>query len=53
MSKKLRLLLLVREAMLLASCWPFELPTAGDHDDDHHYRARPARSFRAMGCVGE
>jgi hypothetical protein len=37
MSKKLRLLLLVLEAMLLASCWPFEsYPPAADHDDDHH-----------------
>jgi hypothetical protein len=34
MSKKLRLLLLVLEAMLLALRI---LPTAGDHDDDHHY----------------
>ena len=53
MSRKFSLLLLVLEATLLASAGPSNLTHGSRPRRRPPLRARPVRSFRAMGCVGE
>ena len=53
MSKKFSLLLLILEAILLASCAPFESYPQQQTSTTTTTTCPAGRSFRAMGCVGK